>query len=339
MKKMTTNIIVAMALLFLIGSTTILKAQVPSPALWLKQSDCIFDSTTKIFTIVIEWKNGLIDIEHPEAEGYNVYRSMIGHDVELDDYDLVGTATEANITDGVFKFNDDIEIYGGYFYYVRGYKNDDLGDISRVIQALAPTSYCINLNAEIIDFISFPETIGIPNETYEYQAYARHRSLRVQGWVRYHLVEGPEGMTIHEKTGLIQWTLPGNANGDYYVKIRATSEEDERAESIQEWYIRTASPEEMLDYTASVLEVIYNKSLKIYPTPARDKININYEAFGNSIQIEIISMDGKLVNIRNVDVAQGDNVINIPLNGMSTGTYFLKIIDNNNVSFGKVIVE
>ena len=49
-------------------------------------------------------------------------------------------------------------------------------------------------------------------------------------------------------------------------------------------------------------------------------------------------MDGQIISSRNLQVAQGENKLDIPVNSLATGTYFLRIIDNKKVSSGKVIV-
>lgn len=338
MKRINLRTALALTVFFLVFTGTVLKAQGPSPATWLRQTDCIYDSTNKIFTIVLEWQNGLVDYDHPEAEGYNVYRSLVGHDKEVEDYELVGTAKYGDAIDGVFIFNDDIEVWGCYYYYVKGYRNNVEGAVSPITIACAPTGYCINLKAEIIDFVSFPETIAIAGETYEYQAYAKHRSFRVQGWVRYHLVEGPEGMEIDEKSGFLEWLPPADASGEYYVKIRATSDEDANAESVQEWYIRIATSEELQIDFSSVNYEILSDHLLIYPNPVKDRINIDYNALGNKIRIDLITTDGKILCSKKLDLVPGENLLNLPVDVQAAGTYFIKITDKDKISFGRLII-
>ena len=245
----------------------------PSAALWFQQTGYGFDSLSKEYSIQFSWQDGLIDANHPKAEGYKLYRSMVGHDEELANFDLVGTIETSELT-GEIKYSDKMMHAAGYFYYLRGYANGELGEISTVITACSPGAYCVNLDAEIIDITTFPSTIGLPGDLYSYSAFAKHRSSRVQGFVRYLLLENPLGMTLDEKTGLINWNIPSNASGKYFVKFKAYSLEDSRAESIQEWYIRIANNEEIVSKPSSVIDYRIINQISIYPNPAKDYIFI-----------------------------------------------------------------
>jgi len=338
MNKIISNFVLIVILI--IASHTLLQAQTPSKAIWFTQVGHSYDSTTQVYTIKLHWKNGTVDTEHPRAEHYKVYRSMIGHNVEIENFDLVGTISDEESVDDEYTFLDEVKIHAGYFYYVVGYCNDEPGEMTPVIQAFSFGSYCVNTSGEIVDFKSFPETIAIPGELYQYEAFAKHRSLRVQGWVRYHLVEGPEGMTVGNLSGMVEWNVPSDADGQYYVKIKATSDEDPRAESIQEWYIRTAIQEEIDDYFASsVYEISNQPNLLVYPNPSKDQISLNYKANSNKIDIELIDVVGNSVFNRTLDVITGDNTISISTTEINTGSYILRINDGNKISFGKVILK
>ncbi len=340
MKRITNGIVLTLILLFTMGFSGLLQAQQPSSPIWFYQEGGSYDSTTKEYTMIIQWKNGTVDQEHPRAEYYEVYRSMLGHFDDVEDFDLVGTITDEESDDGFYLYHDKVEKLAGYEFYVIPYANGQKGERSPVIRAFAPGSYCVNMNGEIVDFISFPETIGIPGENYKYEAFARHRSPRVQGLVRYHLEEGPEGMTIDNKKGIMQWDVPSDAEGQYYVKIKATSDEDDRAESIQEWYIRIANEDEIDDYYASsVYEIGDKPTLVVYPNPAADHLRFNYQANNYSVNIELIDITGNSVYSTVSDVNPGDNMIDFEIMGVSTGSYMLRITDGNKISFGKVIIK
>lgn len=341
MKRITNGIVLTLILLFTIGFSGILQAQQPSSPIWFYQKGGSYDSTTKEYTMIIQWKNGTINTEHPKAEYYEVYRSMLGHFEDVEDFDLVGTITDEESDDGVYLYHDKVEKLAVYEIYVVPYANGQKGERSPVIRAFAPGSYCVRMDAEIVDFMSFPETIAIPGEMYEYDAFARHRSPRVQGLVRYHLEEGPEGMTIDNKKGMLQWAVPTDATDQYYVKIKATSDEDDRAESIQEWYIRIANEDEIDDYygTSSVYEISDKPTLIVYPNPVADHLRFNYQANNYTVTIELIDITGNSVYSIYSDVIPGDNMIDFEITGVSSGSYMLRITDGNKISFGKVIIK
>lgn len=339
MKRITNGIVLTLMLLLTMGFSEILQAQQPSSPIWFYQKGGSYDSTTKEYTMIIQWKNGKVDSEHPKAEYYEVYRSMLGHWDDVEDFDLVGTISDEESDDGFYLYHDKVEKLAGYEIYVVPYANGQKGERSPVIRAFAPGSYCVSMDAEIVDFISFPETIAIPGEMYEYEAFARHRSPRVQGMVRYQLEEGPEGMTLDNKKGIMQWDVPSDAEGQYYVKIKATSDEDDNAESIQEWYIRIANEDEIEDLYSLVFETGIDESLLVYPNPAIDNINMNYEAKSNRIELEIIDIDGNIVYNNKMNVGIGFNSIDLSVSELSTGSYILRIIDNNEISYGKIIIR
>ncbi len=97
------------------------------------------------------------------------------------------------------------------------------------------------------------------------------------------------------------------------------------------------------DSTNSIFTHISNNlSLKLYPNPANEKITIMFDAdTKQNINIEILSIEGKLVFNQNKDIYTGENeiLININRNKISQGTYFVKIVSNNNVYIKKLIIE
>lgn len=68
----------------------------------------------------------------------------------------------------------------------------------------------------------------------------------------------------------------------------------------------------------------------VYPNPAVDVLNLQI-ATPNSVtaQIIVLSTGGKVVGTFNKGLAVGDNMVTIPVQNLSKGTYFVKVIDNN----------
>lgn len=311
----------------------------PSPAAWFQQTGFDYDSTSQIYSIDLKWIDGLVDDEHPQADVYYLYRAFIGHETPIDEYELVGTIYSDSKVDGMYYYTDEMEVGAGYFYYLIGFSNDIEGESSPVIQAFSPGSYCVRMDAEIVDFISYPKTVAMRGESYSYKAYAKHRSFRVQGLVRYSIEEGPEGMEIDEKTGELVWDVPVHAEGEYYVKIKAYSLEDDRAESIQQWYIRIANDQEMKLDPTSVIEVSNIEQTDLYPNPAVNEITLNYNAIGKDLTIEIYDLSGTRLDKINMNNIQGNNNIRVPVSHLSTGVYVMKIVDDNTLSTGTFVIS
>ncbi len=320
--------------IFMALSSSKMYADTPSAPIWLNYTGVTHDTTKNVFSVDLEWRHGEVTNENPLPDSYNIYRVLFGH--SEDKFKLVGTLThnanelmqlhtDENITDGAI-----------YLYYVTAVKDGKESDESKRMTALVPGSYCVNTNAEIIDFKSNPSTIGVPGESYEYNAFAKHRSLRVQGLVRYALEEGPEGMKMDNETGLLTWDIPVNSENEYYVKIKATSEDDKNALSEQEWYIRIASQTEIM-IMSSVENAV--KDLSIYPIPAQSNIKVEFDSDFYSNNIEIFDNLGNVVYSTNLKSNLGFNTYDLNISNFANGLYTLRISNVYGVSTKKLIIN
>jgi hypothetical protein len=92
--------------------------------------------------------------------------------------------------------------------------------------------------------------------------------------------------------------------------------------------------------TTSTDEVIsQNQTLKIYPNPFSNHLNIEFENLDNinSYEISIIDVSGRVLFSKNGSVTNGINQIQILKDDLARGFYFIKVRLDNNVSFIKVI--
>lgn len=79
--------------------------------------------------------------------------------------------------------------------------------------------------------------------------------------------------------------------------------------------------------------------LKLYPNPSNDgKVLINLNLVkASSINIELVDINGRLVNVQHEDLGQGLNTVE--LNGLNKGLYFVIITSDFGVSRTKLIVK
>ena len=74
-------------------------------------------------------------------------------------------------------------------------------------------------------------------------------------------------------------------------------------------------------------------SLKLYPNPAAANINISiYFAKSGNAKLWIMDAAQKILLVKNIACTKGNNLIAIPVKSFSAGIYFIKIINNDNVT-------
>lgn len=80
-----------------------------------------------------------------------------------------------------------------------------------------------------------------------------------------------------------------------------------------------------------LIENDQNESIKLYPNPAKDVLNIEV---GQTADVEIISITGQIVEKTVVDGSS-----RIDISQLNSGVYFVKVISNGNITSQKLIVD
>lgn len=84
---------------------------------------------------------------------------------------------------------------------------------------------------------------------------------------------------------------------------------------------------------------VASSTLKVYPNPAKDFANVEVAiAEAGNVEVEIYNIKGQLVSTSTTNVEANQAAIQINVNDLSTGTYFVRIIGNGNVKTGKFAV-
>jgi len=88
-------------------------------------------------------------------------------------------------------------------------------------------------------------------------------------------------------------------------------------------------------YTPAVLS-----TLKVYPNPVvGNEMRISLKnAAPQLIRLQIYNVSGQLVRTENLGIQQAGDVI-LPMHGLTTGTYFLKIYQNDKIETVKIVVK
>jgi len=83
----------------------------------------------------------------------------------------------------------------------------------------------------------------------------------------------------------------------------------------------------------------FDLNLMVYPNPVSNTANLNVEVSTKSIiNINVIDISGRVIKqITNHQLAKGQNVLEIPVTGLSTGVYFVKANIGDKVEIAKFI--
>lgn len=298
----------------------------PPTPIWLRQTGITYDTANNVYSITIEFQHGKLNNHDVRATAFNVYRSLVGLTDKDEEFDLVGTISGDNAKPEAVSFTDFTVKRGVYWYFVKPMGMGLVGERSEKAMIVAPGSYCVNMSSPQLSFTSFPSMVAIPGAKYSYEAYAQHRSLRVQGMVRYELVEGPQGLTVNDKSGFVEWNTPADASGNYFVKVRSYSEDSKTAEAFQEWYIRFGNSEEIKTAIVSGVQEEAVTQARLMPNPAENTVVLQCESKTTSdATLRIINSVGAEVMNSGINLNVGHNVLNVNVEGLPTGSYVVRI--------------
>ena len=77
--------------------------------------------------------------------------------------------------------------------------------------------------------------------------------------------------------------------------------------------------------------------IKLYPNPVMDIVNIEINSTTDSeLEITVFSMNGSIVKTKNVQLTEGNNVINEDVSSLESGIYFVRF---NNLSNNEIITK
>lgn len=88
-----------------------------------------------------------------------------------------------------------------------------------------------------------------------------------------------------------------------------------------------------------ISDLTINNDLIIFPNPANSIINLIINSSNHqNIKIDILDVSGNLISNFTTNVRQGDNQIEIPLNQLPEGMYFVKVLSVDFYSMRKIVV-
>jgi hypothetical protein len=110
------------------------------------------------------------------------------------------------------------------------------------------------------------------------------------------------------------------------------------------WYFTTSTPMVRMNFDMSLnTENIADNSmnLTVYPNPAKDVANVNYELENNStVTLSIADLSGKVVfTTTNENVSAGKHSIAVPTSGLANGVYTYTFSAGNAVVTEKLVIN
>jgi hypothetical protein len=75
--------------------------------------------------------------------------------------------------------------------------------------------------------------------------------------------------------------------------------------------------------------------LLLFPNPVRDILTVNYKSSGKSLQIEVMTPDGKTVYRKMIHMQSGINQADMNVSSLPDGLYLCRIVDGKTVLVNK----
>ncbi len=153
------------------------------------------------------------------------------------------------------------------------------------------------------------------------------------------LISTPNAALNYVPSEASQWkqhivTLPSSLQNEknvmFYIEVESNSGGPLYIDNIN-----------LSQFSTATSSLAINKNLNIYPVPAKNEINLTFEALEEgSSTIEITNALGQVVMTQNANTTLGEQSLNLPFtNALNSGIYFITLKTGNQVFMNKFIVE
>lgn len=149
-------------------------------------------------------------------------------------------------------------------------------------------------------------------------------------WWADHVSHKSAGIT--QNSWSLDWTAPSLGTGP--VTFYAAFIKDGYTGGV----VTASSP--INEFTTSVLVVDTKPTLRLFPNPVANKLNIEFNAVANElVSVSIYSITGLEIFNENANVAGNLFSKSYDLSSLTTGIYFVKLTNNNRTFVKKIIVK
>jgi hypothetical protein len=87
----------------------------------------------------------------------------------------------------------------------------------------------------------------------------------------------------------------------------------------------------------SINESALENAFLLYPNPANENVQLNFEGFSGETQLHIFDVSGRLLIQKNIN--EGVNLISINTQELPAGSYLIRLGSNQNRMYRKLIVQ
>ena len=83
---------------------------------------------------------------------------------------------------------------------------------------------------------------------------------------------------------------------------------------------------------------VWESQIKLFPNPAKSNIQVEYTVVNpDEVSMKIYSIAGNVMKVITPSALEGENSINVPVNDLPSGSYFINLIDGNSQKVAKFI--
>ena len=253
------------------------------------------------------------------VESYNIYvKSVENWGSDDSEFELYGEA------EGTSAVISDLNIGGAaYAYYVTAVNEYGESDPSNVVSTACGRSWnegdigTYN-GSGASQILTSPPLSGRTDRAYFYDVNTVAEYSQVaSGRPEFILQRAPEGMTINEQTGEINWERP--VAGMYAVVVQAAIPELHESDQ-QLWTV---------DITGNVSSVSGDqdvaRSVTAYPNPAGTATTLRFLSSGGERSIVLVDNRGAETFLMSTATVNGENTVRLNLDGQVPGAYMLLV--------------
>jgi hypothetical protein len=139
------------------------------------------------------------------------------------------------------------------------------------------------------------------------------------------VVQKPDWLAFSPSTGVLTGTPQAADKGQALVILRVS---DGKADVDFDFVIVVEGPSSLNDLEAA--------GIRIYPVPAREYLDMQFEKLTDITRVEVINSNGSVVS--KATIPANSSSYRLDLNGIETGTYYLHLSNNTINNIGRIVI-